>query len=676
VLNVGQLLDAAPDAMVIIDAEGRLVLVNAQTERLFGYPRSDLVGQSVDLLLPEHFRASYEAYREEYQRAPEAGPMRAGPVLYGRRQDGTEFPVDITLSPLMTSAGLLVIAAIRDVAEQARLREELQTLNDTLERRIAEQTAMMATTIEALHTEVDRRRRTEEQLGTERAQLQEVLQQMPAGVIIAEAPSGRFLLQNSHVQRIWRRADLLGVDLSAYHRVCQAFYRDGRPYAPEERPLTRALHRGEGVYAEELAILRGDYTCGTLLEHAAPIYDRQGQIAAGVGILEDITPWKLAQLALHESEQRFRLLVSDVKDYAIFMLDPHGAVVSWNAGAERLLGYPATEILGSPLARFYTPEDDAAHRPQQSLEVAAREGRFEFEGWQVRQDGARFWAEVVIVALQDQAGRLRGFANLTRDHTERKRAEEAIRQLNQTMEQRIHERTQELQEAMDEIEAFASSGAQSLQTPSRLIRAFAEALLDDYGAGLDATARDYLQRVLDNASRMDTLIQELRTYSRLARQALPVEPCSLSAVLNSALTALADDIRSTAASITVPRQLPAVIAHYQTLVLVVTHLLANALTYTMPGTVPVIFVSAARLGNRVRLWVEDQGLGIPPEAHARIFRVFERLHRQEAYPGTGIGLAIVRRGVERMGGHVGVESHLGQGSRFWLELPSMQPESL
>jgi signal transduction histidine kinase len=229
--------------------------------------------------------------------------------------------------------------------------------------------------------------------------------------------------------------------------------------------------------------------------------------------------------------------------------------------------------------------------------------------------------------------------------------------------------------ANEEIEAFTSSGVQNLQTPSRLIRGFTEALLEDFGAGLDATARNYLQRVLDNANRMDTLILELQTYSRLARQELPVEPCSLAAVVNAALTSLASQIQATGASITMPRELPAVTAHYQTLVLVVTHLLANALTYTTPGAAPVVAISAARLGDRVRLWVADQGLGIPPEEHARIFRVFERLHRQETYPGTGIGLAIVRRGVEHMGGGVGVESQLGQGSRFWIELQALQPDS-
>jgi PAS domain S-box-containing protein len=661
--------------MIIIAAEGRLVLVNAQAERLFGYPRGDLLGQPVELLLPERFRATYETYRREYPHTDHPQPMGAGPALYGRRHDGTEFPVDVSLSPLMTSAGLLVIAAIRDITDQVRAQEELQALNETLERRVAERTAALAQTIAAMRTEADRRRRTEEQLETEHARLEEILRQIPAGVIIAEAPSGRFLLQNMHVERIWRRPDVLELDLSTYSRVCQAFYSDGRQYAPEDRPLTRAIHRGEGVHAEELAILRGDYTCGTLREYAAPIYDRQGQIAAGVEILEDITPRKLAELALHESEQRLRLLVSSVKDYAIFTLDQQGAVVSWNAGAERILGYPAPEILGSRLRRFFTSEDQASRTPQHTLEVAAREGHFEFEGWQVRQDGSRFWAEVVINALYNQAGRLRGFAN-TRDQTERHQAEETIRQLHQTLEQRVDERTRALREANDEIEALASSGIQNLQTPSRLIRGFTEALLEDFGQGLEATARDYLQRVLDNANRMDTLILELQTYSRLARQELPVEPCSLAAVLNAALASLASEIQATGASITVPRELPAVTAHYQTLVLVVTHLLANALTYTTPGAAPVVAVSAARLGDRVRLWVADQGLGIPPEAHARIFRVFERLHRQETYPGTGIGLAIVRRGVERMGGQVGVESQPGQGSRFWVELPALHTASL
>ncbi len=256
------------------------------------------------------------------------------------------------------------------------------------------------------------------------------------------------------------------------------------------------------------------------------------------------------------------------------------------------------------------------------------------------------------------------------------------------LEQRVAERTTALQEANSELEAFAYSVSHDLRAPLRAMQGFAQALLEDCTHQLDACGRDYAQRIGSAASRMDTLINELLTYSRLSRTDLRLQPISLTTVVAEALAELEAEIQENNALVRVEESLPEVIGHRTTLVQVLTNLLANAIKFVTPGVQPQIRVWAEELfqageaggqgrqdeGNNfecrwVRLWVEDNGIGIAPEHQQRIFRVFERLHGVDVYPGTGIGLAIVRKGAERMGGHIGVESQVGQGSRFWVQLP-------
>jgi signal transduction histidine kinase len=244
-----------------------------------------------------------------------------------------------------------------------------------------------------------------------------------------------------------------------------------------------------------------------------------------------------------------------------------------------------------------------------------------------------------------------------------------LRRLNATLEQRVQARTRELAEANAELEAFASSVAHDLRAPLRGIHGFAQALADEYGAQLDATGQDFLRRIIRASTRMDTLIQDLLAYSRVSREALPLEPVLLQAAVQAAQAQLSSDLQARGASVRLEAPLPAVIAHTPTLVQVLVNVLANAMKFTAPGVPPVITVRAERSADRVRLWIEDNGIGIPAEYQERIFQPFERLHDTDTYGGTGIGLAIVRRGVERMGGQVGVVSAPGQGSRFWLTLP-------
>jgi signal transduction histidine kinase len=236
------------------------------------------------------------------------------------------------------------------------------------------------------------------------------------------------------------------------------------------------------------------------------------------------------------------------------------------------------------------------------------------------------------------------------------------------LEDRVRARTAELQERNEELEAFAYSISHDLRAPLRAMGGFSQALLEDYGERLDATGRQYAERVVAGANTMDQLIRDLLTYSRITRSELRLTPLDLQRAMQSATEQVADDVAARHAHLVVDEPLPAVVGHETTLAQVLANLLANAIKFVPAERTPEVHVRAERRDGRVRLWVEDNGIGIAPEHHERIFRVFERLNPAEDYPGTGIGLAIVRKGVERMGGRVGVESQPGGGSRFWIEL--------
>jgi signal transduction histidine kinase len=237
------------------------------------------------------------------------------------------------------------------------------------------------------------------------------------------------------------------------------------------------------------------------------------------------------------------------------------------------------------------------------------------------------------------------------------------------LERRVIERTRELSEVNVELEGYVRSVSHDLRAPLRAVHGFGNMLLEETGHKLGKTEREYVERIVSASGRMVALVRDLLDYSRLGREDVQVRPIDLLHVVEEAQDLLQSELDDRRAKVEVQSPLLPVVGHHSSLVQTVVNLLSNAAKFVAKGVEPRIRVRTEAAGDRVRFWVEDNGIGIPPADQERMFRMFERLNVASQYPGTGIGLAIVRRAVERMGGTMGVESRPGEGSRFWIELP-------
>lgn len=388
--------------------------------------------------------------------------------------------------------------------------------------------------------------------------------------------------------------------------------------------------------------------------------------------MEGQSPVQLAN-ALRHAETIYRATFeNDAVGIAHFA--PDGTILRANATLARILGYPLDELLQKTIAELTFPEDlprdlqDVARLKAGEINTYTREKRY------VRKDGALVWANLTASAVRLPDGSPQFFIGFVEDITRRKAAERELRDAQDRLQNHalqlevaVGQRTEQLQDVIKELGTFAYSIAHDLRAPLRTIRGFGDLLQTEAAASLSPDARSYLDRIIRSANRMDALITDVLEYSRASRAELTIEPIDLATVVREVLDALPAPLTARA-RIQVQPGLGVVKASHAALQQCLSNLIGNALKFVRPDVQPELVIRAEPVGKAIRLWVEDNGIGIARENIDRIWGMLERLDSR--FEGTGVGLSIVRRAVERMNGRVGVESTLGEGSRFWIELPA------
>jgi PAS domain S-box-containing protein len=351
-------------------------------------------------------------------------------------------------------------------------------------------------------------------------------------------------------------------------------------------------------------------------------------------------------------------------------LDAQGRVAGWNAGAERLVGYKAEDIVGRHFSIFFTPEDVAAGLPNIILKRAKAEGRLWNEGWRLRKDGSRFWSRGVVTALRDEAGNLKGYSKIAHDRTQQKGHEEEIMRLNATLEQRVTERTAQLEAAINELEAFSYSVSHDLRSPLRHITGYIDILRTEAGRSLNKYARQHLETIAQSARRMSDLIDALLAFSRMGQSEMHQTDVKLDSLVEQARRELAQETHGRNIMWQIE---PLPIVHGDAFLLrqAFVNLLSNALKYTRGRNPAQIEIGARIFEDEVRVHIRDNGVGFDQEYADKLWGVFQRLHRAEEFEGTGIGLANVRRIIHRHGGKTWAESSPNEGATFYFSLPQL-----
>lgn len=610
-----QLIDSAPNGIVMVDADGLIVLVNSQIERAFGYTRAELLGQPIEVLVPTRLRGQHPAYREAFVRSPVARPMGSGRDLYGLRKDGTEFPVEIGLNPIRTDKGVMVLGTIVDISERKHAEEKL--------------------------------RRSQEQLAG--------IIGSAMDAIVSVDEEERIVLFNNAAERmfLYPAEDAIGQKLN---RFIPERFRATHHSHIKSFGSTKVSKRSMG----SLGAIFGLRSDGEEFPIEASIsqLESDGHKFYTV-ILRDITERKRAEETLNEQTR--------ILDLApVLINDLNSRIVFWNSGAEQMYGWKAEEVLDK-----FTHSVFQTEFPRPLEEIKARlfaRGYWEGELVHTKRDGTQIVVASHWVLHRDENNKPKAILEINNDITDRRRAEQEVLRLNEQLEQRVADRTAELQTANKELEAFSYSVSHDLRAPLRHINGFSQALLEDYSDVIDEIGQGYLREVRGASQEMAQLIDDVLQLARVTRTEIHRELVDMSEIAKSTLAKLKAQEPARLTRINLQEGLVAA-GDKRLLSIVLTNLLGNAWKFTsIRTTTEITFRGGLQEGEYIYS-VQDNGAGFNMEFADKLFGAFQRLHTADQFEGTGIGLATVQRIIHRHGGRVWAESSLDQGATFYFSLP-------
>jgi PAS domain S-box-containing protein len=628
--DYGLLVESVGDyAIFMIDPEGRIASWNLGAERIHGYAADEIIGQDFAKLYTEEDRQAGKplqalASAEQSGRAEDQG--------WRVRKDGTRRWVGVVMTVLRSASnelrgfGLVTSDLTQDWLASAKLQESE----------------------ERFHHLVDA---------------------VTDYAIFMLDITGHVLTWNVGAQKIkgYEANEVIGQHFSLFYTE------QDRAAGKPQRVLETVVR--EGRYEDEMWRVRKGGVLFWANVVITALRDEHGQVVGFVKVTRDLSDRRAREVQLGHSEERFRLLVEAVHDYAIYMLDPDGVITTWNSGAERMKLYKADEIIGKNFALFFPAEDKKLCKPASELAIARSAGRFEDEGWRIRKDGSRFWANVIVTAVHDAEGRLLGFGKITRDLTLRREAEETDRRLVREQAARaaaqdVAERAEDANRIKDE---FLATVSHELRTPLNAIVGWAALLRD---RPLEPSVAKAIEVIDRNAQAQVKIVDDILDVSRIitGKLRLELKPTDVLAVAKQGIEVVRPSAAAKSIAISCEQigPLNPVLADPERLQQVAWNLLSNAIKFTERGGTVNVRVECQ--GANVLLSVSDTGRGIEPDFLPFVFERFKQADSSSTrrFGGLGLGLAIVRHLIELHGGSVAaVSGGLGLGSTFSVSIPSV-----